>query len=118
VVEVLLWVTTVLLVLGVGGVAVFKLSGNDEAVEQAERLGYEPLRVSTSIAELFGVVGVVIGAVNGDLRWLGVLAALGIAGMMVGAIVVHRRAGDTWPTTPSIVMLISAVLYIVAQTQL
>ena len=114
--EVLLWVTTGLLVLGVGGVAVLKLSGNSDAVEQAVRLGYEPVRKATSVAELFGVAGVVIGAVNRGLQWLGVLAAIGIAGMMVGAIVVHRRAGDTWPTLPSIVMLISAVLYIVALT--
>jgi len=115
VVEVLLWMTTGLLVLGVGGVAAFKLSGHAEAVEQAERLGYEPIRKSTAVAEILGVIGVVIGAVNSDLKWIGVLAALGIAGMMIGAIVYHRRAGDTWPTTPSIVMLISALLYLVAQ---
>lgn len=116
--EVLLWITTILLVLGVGGVAALKLSGNDEAVKQAERLGYEPIRQSTAVAEVLGVVGVVIGAVNGDLKWIGVLAALGIAAMMIGAIVFHRRAGDTWPTMPSVLMLICAVLYIVAQTRL
>ena len=114
--DVLVWITTVLLVLGVGGVAAMKLSGNAEVVEQANRLGYESIRVSTSVAEVLGVIGVVIGAVNSDLQWLGVLSAIGIAGMMVGAIVYHRRAGDTWPTLPSILMLISSVLYIVALT--
>lgn len=113
--EWLIWITTILLVLGVGGVAVFKLSNNEEAVEQAIRLGYEPIRRSTAIAELFGVAGVVIGAVNSDFAWLGILAAIGIAGMMVGAIVHHLRAGDTWPTMPSALMLVFAVLYIVAQ---
>ena len=112
----LVWVTTVLLVGGVGGVAVYKLSGNDEVVEQAVRLGYEPIRKLTSIAELFGIAGVVIGAVSDDFEWLGILAAVGIAGMMVGAIIYPRRAGDTWPTMPSIVMLVCSVLYIVGQT--
>ena len=114
--ELLVWITTILLVLGVGGVAVLKLSNNEEAVEQAYRLGYEPIRRSTAIAELFGVAGVVIGAVSSDLEWLGILAAIGIAGMMLGAIVYHRRAGDTWPTMPSIVMLLLSVLYIVGLT--
>ncbi len=114
--ELLVWITTVLLVLGVGGVAVFKLSNNEEAIKQAERLGYEPIRRLTAIAELFGVAGVLIGAVSTDLEWLGILAAAGIAGMMVGAIVYHRRAGDTWPTLPSILMLILSVLYIVGLT--
>ena len=114
--DVLVWITTGLLVLGVGGVAAMKLSGNAEVVEQATRLGYESVRKSTGVAEILGVVGVVIGAVNSDLQWLGVLSAIGIAGMMVGAIVYHRRAGDTWPTLPSILMLISSVLYIVALT--
>jgi hypothetical protein len=111
--ELLVWITTILLVLGVGGVAVMKLANNEEVIKQANRLGYEPIRKPTAVAELFGVAGVVIGAVNSDLKWLGILAAIGIAGMMLGAIVHHRRAGDTWPTTPSILMLILSVLYIV-----
>ena len=114
--ELLVWITTILLLLGVGGVAVFKLSNNEEVVEQANRLGYEPIRRSTAIAELFGVAGVVIGAVSSSLEWLGILAAVGIAGMMLGAIVYHRRAGDTWPTLPSILMLILSVLYIIGLT--
>jgi hypothetical protein len=110
--ELLVWITTILLVLGVGGVAVMKLTNNEMSVEQANRLGYEHIRKSTGVAELLGVVGVVIGAVSSDLQWLGILAAFGIAGMMAGAIVHHRRAGDTWPTLPSILMLILSVLYI------
>jgi uncharacterized membrane protein YciS (DUF1049 family) len=111
--ELLVWITTILLVLGVGGVAVMKLANNEEVIKQANRLGYEHIRKSTAVAELFGVAGVVIGAVNSDLYWLGILSAFGIAGMMLGAIVHHRRAGDTWPTLPSILMLILSVLYIV-----
>ena len=99
--DALVWITTVLLVLGVGGVAAMKLSGNAEVVEQANRLGYEHIRKSTAVAELFGVAGVVIGAVDSDLAWVGILSAFGIAGMMVGAIVHHRRAGDTVETIPS-----------------
>ena len=114
----LVWVTTVLLVLGVGGVAVMKLTNNEMAVEQANRLGYEHLRKSTGVAEIIGVVGVVIGAVDSDLAWVGILSAFGIAGMMVGAIVHHRRAGDTVETIPSMLMLILSVLYIVGLTRI
>ena len=114
--EWLVWISAVLLALGVGGVALLKLSNNGEAVEQAKRLGYEPIRRSTAVAELFGVAGVLIGAVSSDLKWIGILAAAGIAGMMLGAIVYHRRAGDTWPTLPSILMLAISVLYIVGLT--
>ena len=114
--EWMVWITTILLVLGVGGVAVMKLANNEEVIKQANRLGYEPVRKSTGVAELFGVAGVVVGAVSSELQWIGVLAAIGIAGMMLGAIVYHRRAGDTWPTTPSILMLILSVLYIVGLT--
>jgi len=112
--ELLLWVTTILMVVGVGGVAMMKLANNKEVIEQANRLGYEHIRKSTGVAELVGVAGIVVGAASSSLTWLGIAAAVGIAAMMIGAIVLHRRAGDTWPTMPSLVMLISAVLYIVA----
>ena len=115
--ELLVWITTILLVLGVGGDAAMKLANNEEVIKQANRLGYEPIRKPTAVAELLGVAGVVIGAVNSDLQWLGILAAIGIAGMMLGAIVYHRRAGDTWPTLPSALMLILSVLYIVGLTR-
>ena len=55
--DVLVWITTGLLVLGVGGVAAMKLSGNAEVVEQATRLGYESVRKSTGVAEILGVAG-------------------------------------------------------------
>lgn len=48
-------------------------------VEQAKRLGYEPIRRSTAVSERFGVAGVLTGAVSSDLKWLGILAAIGIA---------------------------------------
>ena len=110
----LLWITTILLVMGVGGVATMKLTNNEEVVKQANRLGYERIRKSTGIAELLGVTGVVAAAINTDLLWLGILSAAGIVGMMLGAIGYHRRARDTWPTIPSVVMLILSVLYVVA----
>jgi hypothetical protein len=116
-VELLVWVTTILLVLGVGGVGVMKLVNNEGVIEQANRLGYEHLRKTTGVLEVLAVVGVVIGAVNSDLKWLGILAAIGIAGMMVGAIVYHRRVGDTWETIPSLLMLTLSVLYIIGLTR-
>jgi hypothetical protein len=45
-----------------------KLVNNEGVVEQANQLGYEHLRKSTGAAEILGVLGVVIGATNDDLK--------------------------------------------------
>lgn len=112
--EVLEWVTAVLLVVGIGGIGAMKLTGQAMAVEAAERLGYESLRIPIGIAEVLAAAGVIVGAASSDLEGLGVLAAAGIIAMMFGALVYHRRAGDKWEMAPSAVLIVVAALYIVA----
>lgn len=108
------WITTGLLVLAMGGIGGMKLVGNAEGIEQAERLGYDKIRIPIGIAEVAAAIGVFIGAVVTDLEWLGLAAAAGIIAMMIGAAGFHIRARDRFETLPSIVVAIVAVLYMVA----
>lgn len=108
------WITTALLVLAMGGIGGMKLVGNKEGIEQAVRLGYDKIRIPIGIAEVLAAAGVLIGAAVTDLEWLGVLAAIGIIGMMIGAAGFHIRARDRFETLPSIVVMVVAALYLTA----
>lgn len=112
--EILEWVTAIALVLGIGMAGVTKVMGNAMAVEMAKKLDYEPLMKPIGGAEVLGAIGVVIGAISGDLEWLGVLSALGIIAMMVGAVVYHMRANDQKGAMPAVALAVVAALYIVA----
>ena len=111
---VLEWITTALLVLAMGGIGAMKLVGNEEGIKQAERLGYNNIRVPIGIAEVLAAAGVLIGAAVTDLEWLGAAAALGTIAMMVGAAGYHIRARDRFETLPSIVVIVIAALYLIA----
>lgn len=109
----LVWITTALLVLILGGIGTMKLVGNQVGIEQAERLGYERIRIPIGIAEVLAAAGVLVGAAVADLAWLGVAATLGIIVMMIGAAAIHIRARDRFEILPSIVVIVIAVLYLV-----
>ncbi|MGI9613856.1 MAG: DoxX family protein [Acidimicrobiales bacterium] len=108
------WITTGILVLAMGGIGGMKLVGNETGIEQAERLGYDNIRIPIGIAEVLAAIGVLIGAAVTDLEWLGTAAAVGIIVMMIGAAGYHIRAGDRFEIIPSIVVAVAAALYIVA----
>ena len=112
--EILEWITTALLVLFMGGIGMMKLVGNKDGIEQAERLGYDKIRIPIGIAEVSAAVAVVLGAAVTDLEWLGFAAAVGIILMMIGAAGLHIRARDRFEIIPSIIVTTSAVLYMVA----
>ena len=113
-VGVLEWIAAIVLVVAMGGIGIMKLSGNEEGIKQAVRLGYEPIRIPIGIAEVLAAAGVLIGAAVDDFEWLGAAAALGIIMMMFGVVVYHLRARDKFEMVPSIVVLVAAVLYLVA----
>lgn len=112
--QVLEWITTVLLVLAMGGIGGMKLVGNETGIEQAIRLGYEHIRIPIGVAEVAAAVGILLGAAITDLEWLGMISAVGVILMMIGAFAFHIRAGDRLENIPSIVVATLAVLYIVA----
>ncbi len=108
------WITTVILVLAMGGIGGMKLVGNADGIEQAVRLGYDKIRIPIGIAEVAAGAGVLIGAAVTDLEWLGIAAAVGIIAMMIGAVGFHIRAGDRLENIPAIIVTTAAVLYIIA----
>lgn len=112
--EVLEWITAVVLILAMGGIGGMKLTGNEEGIRQAVRLGYDHIRIPIGVAEVLAAVAVLIGAAVSDLEWLGAAAGIGIILMMFGAAAFHIRARDTFETLPSIVVAVAAVLYLVA----
>ncbi len=111
---ILAWVSAILLLLGVGGIGMMKLTGNKDALEQAVRLGYDKFFLAIGIVEVLAVIVVVLGLIVDDLAWLGRLSAIGIIGMMLVASWIHHRAKDTVGRIPSLVMLVAAVGYLVA----
>ena len=112
--DVLEWITTAVLVLAMVGIGGMKLVGNEVGIEQAERLGYDEIRIPIRIAEVLAAAGVIIGAAVTDLEWLGAAAAAGIIVMMIGALGLHLRARDRFENIPAIVVATAAVLYLVA----
>jgi hypothetical protein len=112
--EVMLWITTGVLVVAMGGIGAMKLVGNEEGIEQAVRLGYEHIRIPIGVAEVLAAAGVIIGAVADDFQWLGAAAALGVIAMMIGAAIFHLRVRDKFEMAPSIVVMIVAILYLIA----
>lgn len=68
------------------------------------------------ICEILGGLGLILPPLFHILPWLTIAAAVGLALIMVGAIVFHvvRKEGAT--VTPSVVLLILAILIIVGRT--
>ncbi|MEM9614839.1 MAG: DoxX family protein [Actinomycetota bacterium] len=110
--SVLLWITTALLILAMGGIGGMKLVGNEVGIAQAERLGYNHLRIPIGIAEVLAAAGVLLGAAVDSLQWLGIAAGVGIILMMIGAAGFHIRARDRFETLPSILVIVAAALYL------
>ena len=88
--EVLEWITAILLLIGIGMAGATKLMKNDMALEMADKLGYRDRMSMIGIAEVAGAAGVLIGAISSDLEWIGVLAAVGIILLML-CILSHYR---------------------------
>jgi hypothetical protein len=112
--EILEWITTIVLVFAMGGIGAMKLTGNEEGIKQAVRLGYDNIRIPIGVAEVLAAVGVLIGAAVSDLEWLGAAAGFGVIAMMIGAAGYHVRARDKFETLPSVIVAAAAVLYLLA----
>ncbi len=89
------WIVGLIVVAGFAPAGIAKIAGHAKMREAASHLGYpyEQFRF-IGIAEAVGAVAVMIALLNDDLPWLGVFAALGLAIVGFGAVVVHHRAGD------------------------
>lgn len=92
--------------------AAAKLSGLPMMRRSAEHFGIPWRRYRLiGVAELAAAAGILAGL------WqpvIGVAAAVGMVLLLVGAVVTHRRAGDSGrETLPAVVILVAALVYLV-----
>ncbi len=98
--NVVLWIAQIVLAVTFLMAGAMKLMQPYERLAADERMGWVN-DVSTGLvrfvglAEVLGAVGLILPAVTGIGPVLVPLAALGIAAVMVGAIVIHSRRGET-----------------------
>ncbi|OYN96280.1 hypothetical protein CGZ96_13545 [Enemella evansiae] len=86
-------ILTALLTLGFLGAGVGKLRRSQPVTGTLEGLGVSPgLQRTIGILEVLGAIGVIVGLF---LQPLGILAAIGLVLMMIGAIIFHLRAKDS-----------------------
>jgi uncharacterized membrane protein YphA (DoxX/SURF4 family) len=88
--------------------AIGKLTGQPKMRQSAEHFGIEwPRYRLIGVAELAAAAGILIG-----LWWhpLGIAAAAGMALLLVGALVSHRRAGDSPKETASALIALAITI--------
>lgn len=113
--EILEWITAILLLIGIGMAGATKIMDNPMATEMADKLGYRDRMKMIGVLELAAAAGVLLGAISSDVEWIGFLAAVGIILLMLGALMHHQRVGDRGKDlAPPAMMALLAVLYIVA----
>ena len=113
---VLAWIVGLVLAAGFVMAGLAKLRGKADLNATRDRLGVsESLWRAIGGLEILGAVGVFIGLLDdGGVEWIGVLAALGLIIITIGAAAHHRRAGDPpKELVPAAVMLVLAVLYVI-----
>ncbi|HYN66377.1 MAG TPA: DoxX family protein [Ornithinibacter sp.] len=106
-----LWVLQIVLALAFGLAGVGKLTQPREKMQ--ERMGwvedFSPRTVTLIGAlELLAAIGLVLPAATGILPWLTPLAALGLVVIMVLAIPVHLRRGETPMVVVNVVLALMA----------
>jgi uncharacterized membrane protein YphA (DoxX/SURF4 family) len=99
-----LWLLQVLLAFTFGAAGLAKVAGAPEAVDMFETIGAgQWFRYLVGVLELAGAVGVLILPLSG-------LAALGLVGVMVGAVVTNVFIIDESPWGAVAVLLVAGVV--------
>jgi len=91
-----------------------KLAGVGQVDTNRQHLGIDPgLWRAIGALDILGGLGVLLGLLA-DLPVIGVLAAVGLIGMTIGAVFYHQKAGDSikqW--LPAVVVGSLAIFYII-----
>ncbi len=67
------------------------------------------------VAELLGVIGLILPGITGILPWLTVVAAFGLVIVMIGACIVHAKHQEYNVIVGTILILFLAVLIVVGR---
>ena len=116
--DILLWVLQVLLGL------VFLAAGSLKATQPIDSLKKQMEWVTAfpvafvrfiGLAEVLGAIGLIIPALTKILSWLTPVAALGLAILMAGAVVVHLNRKEYNRIAPSAVLFVLSVIIMVGR---
>lgn len=112
----LAWITGLLLLVGFGMSGQMKAMKQQVMLDAAEHLGFSQERFQLiGAAEMAGAIGVVLGLLIDDLSWLGLLAAIGLVLVGLGALYFHVKAEDSVKDmVPVSALTLVAVLHIIA----
>jgi putative oxidoreductase len=110
-----LWVIQVLLALAFLAAGVPKATQPIPAL--ATRITWakdmpEPLVRFIGVAEILGALGLILPALTGILPWLTIAAAIGLAIVMVAAIIFHLARGESNRIITNVVMLV-LILFVI-----
>ncbi len=115
--NVLAWITGIVLIAGFGMAGAGKLMGQQMMKDTAKRFGFKDSQFQMlGGAEVAGAAGILVGLFSDgrDLELLGLLAAVGLILVGLGAVFFHRKFGDEPKDfAPALMLAVAAVLYIV-----
>ncbi len=105
-----LWIISGLLALVYLAAGLMKLATPVEKLRSDPRMAWTQAFPTSFVrflgtAETLGGLGLVLPAALGIATWLGGLAALGLAFIMIGAVVTHLRAKETGPALTAATIL-------------
>jgi putative oxidoreductase len=99
-----LWVLQVVLAVEFGLAGLMKLAGTSQMVDMFDDIGVgQWFRVVVGVLEVAGAIGVLVPR----LAWL---AALGLAGVMAGAVVTTVFVLDANPAVPAVLLVVAALV--------
>ena len=106
-----LWILQIVLAAAFGFAGIGKLTRPKEKLQ--ERMGWVEDYSATTVkligaAELLAAIGLILPAATGIVPWLPPRAALGLVGVMVLAIPVHRRRHETPMVAVNVVLALLA----------
>lgn len=99
-----LWVLQVLLAINIAFAGVGKLTGMQAMVDMFDSIGVgQWFRYVTGALEVAGAIGLLIPRLTG-------LAALGLVGVMIGAIATHLFIIGGSPVLPIVLLIVAAII--------
>ncbi|WP_037144106.1 DoxX family protein [Rhodococcoides fascians] len=110
-----LWIIAAIVALAMLAAGISKLSKPRDALIASGKFNWandfssNQVR-SIGVLEILGAIGLIVPAVTGIAVVLTPLAALGIAAVMVGAVIVHIRRHETNLVAPSAILALLALV--------
>lgn len=113
--DIALWIAQVLAGLAFIGAGIMKATQPlDRLAKQMEWVTHfsPPFVRFIGVVELLGGIGLIVPALTDILPWLTPVAAVGLAIIMVGAVVYHFQHNELNRVAPSVVLLVLALIVV------